>query len=49
MLGESGLCLARDGLSGQGGVRTPMSALGAPLALRLRKCGFTVETTQLSR
>ena len=47
MLGESALCLALDGdkLPERAGVLTPATALGAPLADRLRAAGFTLEAT----
>jgi len=44
MLGESGLALALDDLPNRGGVLTPMTALGEPLAGRLRGQGFTIDT-----
>jgi short subunit dehydrogenase-like uncharacterized protein len=45
MLGESALCLARDRerLPDRAGVLTPATALGEPLAERLRAKGFTLE------
>jgi short subunit dehydrogenase-like uncharacterized protein len=45
MLGESALCLALDGdrLPARGGVLTPATAMGAPLADRLRAAGQTLE------
>jgi short subunit dehydrogenase-like uncharacterized protein len=45
MLGESALCLAldRERLPARAGVLTPATALGAPLADRLRAAGFTLE------
>ncbi len=45
MLGESALCLARDGVDAPGGVRTPASTMAAPLLARLREAGmvFRVE------
>ncbi|HEY7075269.1 MAG TPA: saccharopine dehydrogenase NADP-binding domain-containing protein [Solirubrobacteraceae bacterium] len=47
MLGESALCLARDRdrLPDRAGVLTPATALGEPLADRLRANGFTLEAT----
>ncbi len=49
MLGESALCLASHGEApGVGGVLTPMTALGEPLARRLRERGFTVTTERLA-
>ena len=48
MLGESAMCLLRDETDSplEGGVLTPASAIGVPLADRLRAVGFTagVET-----
>ena len=41
MLGESALCLAFDELDSPGGLRTPASAMGAPLLARLRAAGMT--------
>jgi short subunit dehydrogenase-like uncharacterized protein len=45
MLGETALCLARDRerLPDRAGVLTPATALGEPLADRLRAKGFTLE------
>ena len=45
MLGESVLCLARDGdrLPGRSGVLTPATAMGEVLADRLRAAGQTIE------
>jgi short subunit dehydrogenase-like uncharacterized protein len=45
MLGESALCLARDRerLPDRAGVLTPATALGEPLADRLRAKGFTLQ------
>jgi short subunit dehydrogenase-like uncharacterized protein len=50
MLGEAGMCLLRDETESPlpGGVLTPASGIGKPLADRLREVGFTVtvdETT----
>jgi short subunit dehydrogenase-like uncharacterized protein len=47
MLGESALCLARDRerLPDRAGVLTPATALGEPLAERLRAKGFTLDAT----
>jgi short subunit dehydrogenase-like uncharacterized protein len=44
MVGESALCLARDGDVGglRGGILTPASALGLRLSDRLRSAGWTV-------
>jgi short subunit dehydrogenase-like uncharacterized protein len=44
MLGETALCLARDGarLPGRGGVLTPATGLGQPLIDRLRAVGMTL-------
>jgi short subunit dehydrogenase-like uncharacterized protein len=44
MLGESAMCLVRDEVDSQlsGGVLTPASAIGEPLADRLRDAGLTV-------
>lgn len=47
MLGESALSLALDDLPPRAGVLTPMIALGAALAGRLRRHGFTVSTGPL--
>jgi len=52
MLGQAGLALGSDAdadadLRGPGGVLTPMAALGAPYAERLRRQGFTIVTGQL--
>ena len=43
MLGESAVCLARDDVDSpfDGGVLTPASGIGLPLAERLRDVGFT--------
>jgi short subunit dehydrogenase-like uncharacterized protein len=48
MLGESALCLAldRDRLPECAGVLTPATAMGAPLADRLRAAGFTITVEQ---
>jgi short subunit dehydrogenase-like uncharacterized protein len=43
MLGESAVCLAKDGLPRRGGVLTPASAMGAALIARLAKAGVTIE------
>jgi short subunit dehydrogenase-like uncharacterized protein len=44
MLGEAGVCLVRDETASplDGGVLTPASGIGEPLADRLRAVGFTV-------
>ena len=44
MLGEAGMCLVRDDIASplEGGVLTPASGIGEPLADRLRAVGFTV-------
>ena len=44
MVGESAVCLARDETDSplDGGVLTPASGIGTPLADRLREIGFTV-------
>jgi short subunit dehydrogenase-like uncharacterized protein len=44
MLGESAMCLLRDDTDSSldGGVLTPASAIGMPLAERLRDVGFTI-------
>ena len=47
MLGESALALALDDLPAGGGVLTPATALGRPLADRLRAAGFTLTVEQL--
>ena len=43
MLGESAMCLLRDETDSplEGGVLTPASAIGVPLAERLRAVGFS--------
>lgn len=46
MLGESGLCLAFDSLSGASGILTPATAMGTELSDRLRSAGFTIEVTR---
>jgi short subunit dehydrogenase-like uncharacterized protein len=50
MLGESALCLAldRDRLPDRSGVLTPATAMGAPLAERLRAAGQTFEARRIS-
>jgi short subunit dehydrogenase-like uncharacterized protein len=49
MLGETALCLAldRDQLPDRAGVLTPATAMGAPLAARLRSAGHTLATRQI--
>ena len=47
MLGEAGLSLALDELTGPSGVLTPMVALGSSLAARLRRHDFVLETERL--
>ena len=47
MLGESGLSLALDELVGPAGVLTPMVALGATLAARLRRHDFVIDTVRV--
>jgi short subunit dehydrogenase-like uncharacterized protein len=51
MLGESALCLLRDETDSplDGGVLTPASAIGTPLADRLRDIGFTVTVEEVTR
>ncbi len=48
MLGESAMCLLRDETESplDGGVLTPASAVGVPLADRLRAAGFTAEVDE---
>ena len=48
MLGESALALAFDDLPEQGGVLTPMTAMGEVLAGRLRRQGFDIATTKIA-
>jgi short subunit dehydrogenase-like uncharacterized protein len=50
MLGESALCLAldRDRLPDRSGVLTPATAMGVPLAERLRAAGQTFEARRIS-
>jgi short subunit dehydrogenase-like uncharacterized protein len=44
MLGESAVCLARNGTAATGGFFTPASALGEPLIERLRaNAGLTFD------
>jgi len=45
MLIESAFCLARDLPEGEGGVLTPASAMGEPLARRLRAAGIPFDVT----
>ncbi|MCW2615098.1 MAG: putative saccharopine dehydrogenase/reductase [Frankiales bacterium] len=47
MLGESALSLALDDLPAAAGVLTPATAMGDPLADRLRAAGFTLTTERL--
>ena len=51
MLGQSALCLAldRDRLPTAAGVLTPASALGLPLADRLRAAGFEITVQRVDR
>jgi short subunit dehydrogenase-like uncharacterized protein len=51
MLGEAALCLAldRDQLPGRAGVLTPATAMGTPLAGRLRAAGHTLATHQVTQ
>jgi len=51
MLGEAALCLAldRDQLPGRAGVLTPATAMGTPLAARLRAAGHTLATRQVTQ
>jgi len=51
MLGESAVCLARDEVDSplDGGVLTPASGIGLPLAKRLREVGFTASVRDASR
>ncbi|HET7399479.1 MAG TPA: saccharopine dehydrogenase NADP-binding domain-containing protein [Intrasporangium sp.] len=48
MLGQSALCLARDGAAtpARAGVLTPATAMGEPLVARLRAQGFTFEVSR---
>ncbi|ELZ39831.1 saccharopine dehydrogenase family protein [Halorubrum tebenquichense] len=50
MLGESAVCLARDEVDSpfDGGVLTPASGIGLPLAERLREVGFTASVGEPS-
>jgi short subunit dehydrogenase-like uncharacterized protein len=50
LLGEAGLCLALDGERSPqgGGVLTPATAMGLPLADRLRSAGVTLDAERLS-
>jgi short subunit dehydrogenase-like uncharacterized protein len=43
MLGESAMCLAFDGLTAPGGVRTPASTMYEPLLARLRTQRFSLD------
>lgn len=49
MLGEAAVSLARDDVDTQldGGILTPASGIGLPLADRLREIGFTVDVGEL--
>jgi short subunit dehydrogenase-like uncharacterized protein len=49
MLGESAMCLVEDDTDSplDGGVLTPASAIGEPLAERLRAVGFTVSVGEM--
>ncbi len=51
MLGETALCLAldKDHLPDRAGVLTPATAMGAPLAARLRSAGHTLTTRQITQ
>ena len=49
MLGQSALSLALDELPGNGGVRTPATAMGTALVERLRAQGFELTVTEASR
>ena len=40
MLSEAALCLARDGITAKGGIRTPASTMGTTLIERLRDAGM---------
>jgi short subunit dehydrogenase-like uncharacterized protein len=48
MLGEAAMCLVREEIDSQvsGGVLTPASGIGAPLAERLRDVGLTVSVAE---
>jgi short subunit dehydrogenase-like uncharacterized protein len=48
MLGESAVCLARGDVDSpfDGGVLTPASGIGLPLAERLREVGFTASVDE---
>ncbi len=50
MLGESALCLAldRDRISVRGGILTPATAMGEPLAVRLRAAGQVLQAERLA-
>ncbi|WP_370891763.1 trans-acting enoyl reductase family protein [Janibacter sp. GXQ6167] len=45
MLGQSGLCLALDDLTSEGGVLTPAVAMAEPLIERLRAQDFTITSS----
>ncbi|MDN5932728.1 MAG: hypothetical protein L0I24_16960, partial [Pseudonocardia sp.] len=47
MLGESGLCLALDGLPDRAGSLTPATAMGTALVERLVTAGHTYTVTDL--
>ena len=49
MLAQSALALACDDLPRRGGILTPASALGLPLAERLRRLGTTIEVGDYGR
>jgi len=48
MFGESAMCLVEDDTDSPlgGGVLTPASAIGEPLAERLRDVGFTASSSE---
>jgi short subunit dehydrogenase-like uncharacterized protein len=50
MLGESAMCLVREETDSPlaGGILTPASGIGEPLAERLRQAGLTVEVDEWS-
>ena len=51
MLGEAAMCLVSESIDSplDGGILTPASALGEPLADRLRRAGLTIEVGEWSR